>query len=118
MKSRNPRWRIQEQLAVAVKNRLFLEWILQDKAGHPMVFTQRTNFNRLSPDVDENGSPFVRQTTERIGLSLGREHPFWGLSTDLHYLGLSIHLNSQLPFVVMANCLKLVKSCHFHQLPL
>ena len=43
-----------------------------------MVFTQCSKFNRLRPDVDENGSPFNRSRTERIGLRLGREHPFWG----------------------------------------
>ena len=62
---------------------IFLEWILQNQAGHLMVFTQCSILNRDSPDVDEKRSPFVRQRTERIELHLGREHPF------LAYLGLS-----------------------------
>ena len=51
------------------------------------MFTQRS-FESDTTDVDKNRSPFVRQRTERIELHLGREHPFWGLSTDLHYLDL------------------------------
>ena len=59
-----------------------------------MVFTQCSILNRESPDVEENKSPFVRQRTERIELHLGREHPFWEFSTDLHYLGLSTDLKT------------------------
>ena len=59
-----------------------------------MVFTQCSILNRDSPDVDENRSPFVRQGTERIELHLCREHPFWGFSTDRHYLGLSTYLKT------------------------
>ena len=62
----------------AVKNRLFLEWVLQNKAGHLMMFTQCSILDRDSPDVDENRSQFVRQRTERIELHLGREHPVLG----------------------------------------
>ena len=51
-------------------NEVFLEWILQNKAGHLMVFTQRSILNRESPDVDENRSLFVRQGTARIKLHL------------------------------------------------
>ena len=39
---------------------LLLEWILQNKAGHLMVFTQCSVLNRDSPGEDENRSPFVR----------------------------------------------------------
>ena len=42
-----------------------------------MVFTQRSILNRESPDLEENRS-------ERIELHLAREHPFWGLTTDLN----------------------------------
>ena len=51
-----------------------------------MVFTQRS-INRGSTDVEENRS-------ERTELHLGREHPFWGFSTDLNYLGLSNDLKT------------------------
>ena len=50
-----------------------------------MVFTQCSILNRDVLDVEEIRSPFVRERTERIDLHLGREHPFWGFSTDLHY---------------------------------
>ena len=59
-----------------------------------MVFTQCSILNSDSPDVNENRSPFVRQRTEKIELHLGRKHPFWGLSIDLHYLGPSNALNT------------------------
>ena len=52
-----------------------------------MVFTQRSILNRESPDVEENRS-------ERIEFHLAREHPFWGFSTDLNYLGLSTDLKT------------------------
>ena len=35
-------------------HRLFLEWILQNKAGHLMMFTQRSVIDRDSTDVDKN----------------------------------------------------------------
>ena len=59
--------------------RLFLEWILQNKFGHIVVFTQCSILNRCSPDVDENRSLFFRQRIERIELHLGRKHPFEGV---------------------------------------
>ena len=59
-----------------------------------MVFTQCSILNRDSPEVDESRRPFVRQRTERIELHLGREHSFWGFSTDLHYLDLSTVLKT------------------------
>ena len=57
-----------------------------------MVFTQCSI--RDSPDVAENRSGFVWQRTERIERHLGREHPFWELSTDPHYLDLSTDLKT------------------------
>ena len=57
--------------------RVFLEWILQNKAGHLMVFTQCSILNRDSPDVEENRSAFVWHRAERMELYLGREHPFF-----------------------------------------
>ena len=77
-----------------VTRRLSLEsWIPPNKAGHLMVFTQCSILNRDSPDKpEENRGLFVRQRTERLELHLGRERPFWGLSTDLHYLGLNTGL--------------------------
>ena len=51
---------------ICIVSRLFPEWILQDKAGHLMVFTQCSILYRDSPDVEGNRSPFVRQRTERI----------------------------------------------------
>ena len=90
--------------------RLFLEWILQNKAGHLMVFTQCSILNRDSHDVDEN---------RRSRHLLGRELPFWGFSTDLHYLGLSTALKRiSLSSAVMANSLTYVKNYHFTQLSL
>ena len=77
------------------KQGFFLEWILQNKAGHLTMFTQ-CSINHASPDLEENRSPFVRQRTEKIEFHLGREHPFWGFSPDQHYLGLSTDLNGQL----------------------
>ena len=59
-----------------------------------MVFTRCSILNRERPDVEENRSPFDRQRTERIELQLSREHPFWGFSTDLYYLGLSTNLKT------------------------
>ena len=55
-----------------------------------MVFTQCSILNRESPDVEKNKSPF------QFGreLHLGREHPFWEFSADLHYLGLSTDLKT------------------------
>ena len=38
----------------ATRNGLFLEWILQNKAGHLMMFTQRSVLCRGSTDVDKN----------------------------------------------------------------
>ena len=35
---------------------LFLEWILQNKVEHRMIFTQHSIVNPQSPDVDENRS--------------------------------------------------------------
>ena len=46
---------------------LFLEWILQNKAGH------RGILNRVT-DVDKN------KGENWIELHLGSEHPFWGLA--------------------------------------
>ena len=63
---------------------LFLEWILQNTAGHLMMFAQRSILNRDSTDVDKN----------KAELHLSSEHPFWGFSTDLHYLGLSTDLKT------------------------
>ena len=51
-----------------------------------MIFTQCSILNRDSPNVEKNRSPFVWQKTERIELHLGRQHPFWEVSVDLHYL--------------------------------
>ena len=59
-----------------VAKRLSQEWILQNKAGYFMVFTQGSNLKRDSPDVDENTRPFSRQRTERIELHLGRKDQF------------------------------------------
>ena len=53
-----------------------------------MMFTQRSILNRDSTDVDKNKA---ENWTE---LHLSREHPFWGFSTDLHYLGLSTDLKT------------------------
>ena len=51
-----------------------------------MIFTQCSILNRDSSEVDESRSSyFFRERTERIELRLGREYPFWGFSTDLHY---------------------------------
>ena len=49
-----------------------------------MMFTQRSILNRDSTDVDKN----------KAELHLSSEHPFWGFSTDLHYLGLSTDLKT------------------------
>ena len=49
-----------------------------------MVFTQFSIRNRDSPDVDGSRSPFVR-----IGLHLGREHPFWVFITGLKWSAVS-----------------------------
>ena len=74
--------------------RLFQRMDSPKQGGHLMVFTQCSILNRDSPDLDNNRSPFVRQRTEIVELHLGREHPFWGCSTDLHYLGLSTDLKT------------------------
>ena len=50
-----------------------------------MMFTQFSILYRVVLDVVEIRSSFVRDRTERIELHLGREHPFWGVNTDLHY---------------------------------
>ena len=52
---------------------LFLEWILQNKAGHLKMFTQRSIFNHDSTDVDKN------KAENWIELHFGSEHPFWEL---------------------------------------
>ena len=65
---------------------LFLEWILQNKAGHLIMFTQRGILNRDGTDLDKN------KAENCIELHFGSKHPFWGFSTDLHYLGLSTDL--------------------------
>ena len=62
------------------------EMVLQNKAGHLMMFTQRSILNRDGTDLDKN------KAENCIELHLGSEHPFWGFSTDLHYLGLSTDL--------------------------
>ena len=59
-------------LRLLIEKGLFLEWILQNKAGHLMVFTQCSILNRVSPVVDENRSPFVSQRTEGIELHFGQ----------------------------------------------
>ena len=41
-----------------VAKRLSLQCILQNKAGYVMLFTQGSNLERDSPDVDENTGPF------------------------------------------------------------
>ena len=46
------------------RNNYSLPWILQNKDGHLMVFTQCSILNHDSYDVDENRSPSVRQRTE------------------------------------------------------
>ena len=43
---------------------IVLRCLLQNKAGHLVMFTQR-NFGRDTTDVDKNRSPFVRQRTEK-----------------------------------------------------
>ena len=60
----------------------------QNKAGHLMMFTQRSVLNRDSTDVDKN------KAENWIELHLGSKHPFWGFSTDLHYLALSTELKT------------------------
>ena len=70
--------------------RLFLEWILQNKDGHLMMFTQRSTciLNRDSTDEDRN------KAENWIELHWGSEHPFWGFSTDLRYLAQSTDLKT------------------------
>ena len=52
---------------------VFLEWILQNKDGHLMIFTQRSILNRDGTDVDKeqgrglNRTPF-RQRTSVLGV--------------------------------------------------
>ena len=41
-------------MSYALSEWLFLEWILQNKAGHLMMFTQRSISDRDSTDVDKN----------------------------------------------------------------
>ena len=53
-----------------------------------MMFTQHSILNRDSTDVDKN------KAENLIELHLGNEHPFWGFSTDLHYLVLSTELKT------------------------
>ena len=48
-----------------------------------MMFTQCSILNRDGADLDKT------KEENWIELHLGSEHPFWGFSTDLHYLGLS-----------------------------
>ena len=51
---------------MALKSKVqFLEWILQNKAGHFMVVTRCSICNR--------DSPFVRQRTEKRELHLGTD---------------------------------------------
>ena len=49
-----------------------------------MMFTQRNILCRDSTDVDKN----------KAELHLGSKHPFWGFSTDLHYLARSTDLKT------------------------
>ena len=42
----------------AAEKRLLQEWILQNKVGHLMIFTQGSILNRESPEVEENKRPF------------------------------------------------------------
>ena len=53
-----------------------------------MMFTQRSISNRDSTDVDKN------KAENWIEVHLGSDHPFWGVSTDLHYLALSTDLKT------------------------
>ena len=81
---------------------LSLEWILQNKAGHLMRFTQCSILNRASWRRRQQKPLFVRQRTEKLELHLGREHPFWGFSTDLKTV--SCHL---LWWLTLSNKLKI-----------
>ena len=71
--------------------------------------------NRDRPHVEEKRSPFQLGTELRESeFHLGRDHPFWEFSTDLHYLGLSTDLKTvTCQFVVMVTLRNKLKITNF-----